>query len=1258
MRRMVSIFLVLVMVLSAVPFGAFATETMVETEPVLMEESVTEPDVAPVTEQVEETEPNSEAELVQETVPTREVVSVEIPFTINPLYEGIYTAADFSQIERPDDAVGEADDHGDLDFWHDQELLYAPNYLTIEEAVEELKQHMINREETFTLYFKAKTSRYNEHLTQMFLNSFVHTGKPTEGDYLQWHFAGWGGYIDYSWIGGECCFKFDAEIAYLTNADQEWELNGAVNALLNTVAAEGNSDYQKIKAVYDYICENVTYDYANLNDETYLLKHSAYAALVDKTAVCQGYATLFYRMMLEMGIDCRVIPGLAEDGSAHSWNIVKIGDVYYNLDATWDAGYDEYYWFLCNTINFPYHYRYMEYATTQFHTDYPMAAENYTEGSEGVADEYIVIGVCGDEVAFGIDRERNLVIAGNGPMWDYESITSGNEANYPTWYYWMDAFDHVIIEEGVTNVGDYAFYTMSHITDISLPETLVEIGDFAFGSLGQLETILLPTALETIGNNAFTTCKKLVEITIPNGVKSIGNGAFANCSALNNVTFNENLVSIGNQAFQHTALTEVILPSGVTTLGASAFANCNQLATVSFGNALQTIGDQAFRYTALTEAILPSGVTTLGASAFANCNQLATVSLGNALQTIGSSAFYYCNQLDEIVLPNTLTEIGSNAFQYCSIVEIIIPDSVTSLGSGAFGDCYNLQSVVWNNRLTSIPSETFRNCNSLTSFEFLEHVKTIDSYAFAGAGFEEIVIPDTVESIANGAFSGCRMLRSAKFNNQLTRMEDELFSYCVKLESIDFPENVEYIGSRVFSQCAGLITIEIPDHVMEIGEHAFDSCSKLEKITFPDSLISLGDFAFYECTALNDLVLPDNLQSIEKNTFSTCSGLKDVTLPKNLRTLEDYAFYLCSSLEEIDIPSGVISIGSDSFASCYSLKHITIPETVKSVGSNAFSRCTVLEEIVFLGDAPTFGIEALGNPVFRQVTATAYYPIGNETWTEDVLKDYGGDITWIASCVTHDYSDVQVIAPTCTEEGYTRHSCPVCKQGYTTDEIEKLGHDLSDWVVDVAETCTTDGSKTRACRREGCDYSETEVIPATGHSHEAVVTAPTCEKGGFTTHTCHCGDSYITDELAALGHDVTYAVNTAPTLEVEGAISGVCGRCGDTITQILPKLNKQDYTLEVFVEPTKEAEGFGKYTWNVTEYGEFVFEGAISNVILGDVNDDGAITVLDLMRLANFFAGKDVEVNEANADVNDDGKVTVLDLMRLANYFAGKAELG
>jgi len=128
------------------------------------------------------------------------------------------------------------------------------------------------------------------------------------------------------------------------------------------------------------MCSNITYDYKNLNDPNYTLKFSAYAALINKTSVCQGYATLFYRLALEAGLDARVIAGVAGGGN-HAWNIVKINGSYYNLDSTWDAGRDPYDYFLKNMDDFSDHDRNADYTASDFVTAYPMSATSYDESA-------------------------------------------------------------------------------------------------------------------------------------------------------------------------------------------------------------------------------------------------------------------------------------------------------------------------------------------------------------------------------------------------------------------------------------------------------------------------------------------------------------------------------------------------------------------------------------------------------------------------------------------------------------------------------------------------------------------------------------------------------------------------------------------------------------------------------------------------------------------------------------------------------------
>ena len=256
----------------------------------------------------------------------------------------------------------------------------------------------------------------------------------------------------------------------------------------------------------------------------------------------------------------------------------------------------------------------------------------------------------------------------------------------------------------------------------------------------------------------------------------------------------------------------------------------------------------------------------------------------------------------------------------------------------------------------------------------------------------------------------------------------------------------------------------------------------------------------------------------------------------------------------------------------------------------------------------------------------------------------------------HAYKDT-VTAPTCTEQGYTTHTCSVCGNVVKDSYTAALGHNFGEWTV-VKETCTENGSKTRSCSR--CDKVETEVIPAPGHEYKIVKTEATCETDGYTTHTCAaCGHSYVTDEVKALGHKYSYEVTTKPTLEAAGKVEGICERCGKKVELILPKLNEDDYKYEVVTAPTEEAEGLARYTFTDAEHGSYSFEVKLDKLITvlrGDVNDDGLINVVDLMYLANYFAKGEV-INKKNADVNVDGNLNVIDLMYLANYFAGKETL-
>lgn len=266
---------------------------------------------------------------------------------------------------------------------HSAVAVQRADYLfTAEEVAADIRQHLVNRDAQFTvhyatLYFAAA----QEDIATFFNAAVAETDKAYEGDYLDYQ---WGEYKgDLSYFQGEDGIyyynDFTYTVAYYTTAEQELEVDTEVAQALNTLNVNSmTSDIDKVRAIYGYITDTVTYDYTHLNDESYLLKYTAYAALVNKTAVCQGYAVLLYRMLREAGIGCRVVAGTAA-GGGHAWNIIQVDGNWYAVDATWDAGRGgDYKYFLLSNANMAADHTLDEvYTQEEFTSLYPVSTTDY-----------------------------------------------------------------------------------------------------------------------------------------------------------------------------------------------------------------------------------------------------------------------------------------------------------------------------------------------------------------------------------------------------------------------------------------------------------------------------------------------------------------------------------------------------------------------------------------------------------------------------------------------------------------------------------------------------------------------------------------------------------------------------------------------------------------------------------------------------------------------------------------------------------------
>ena len=277
-------------------------------------------------------------------------------------------------------------------------ITFAPvtYYTTSAQVAAELCTAMKNRKKTVVLYMHPTDG---VDLGGVAEAAMAHTGAPTEGDYLKWQYAGYGASaLSWSYGGSNPqCFMITYNITgYYTDTTQEYAVDTFVTEFKNSTAIQSaTDDYEKIKAIYDWLCTNVVYDYTNLNSPEYMLKHTAYAAAINHTAVCQGYAVLFYRLALECGIDARVIAGKGKGANGwedHAWNIVKLGGNYYLLDATWDATKElyqkpaKYDWFLKGSESFTSHNPGTEQDTYDY-TALGVSSTNY-DPQTAVSEQY------------------------------------------------------------------------------------------------------------------------------------------------------------------------------------------------------------------------------------------------------------------------------------------------------------------------------------------------------------------------------------------------------------------------------------------------------------------------------------------------------------------------------------------------------------------------------------------------------------------------------------------------------------------------------------------------------------------------------------------------------------------------------------------------------------------------------------------------------------------------------------------------------
>ena len=813
-------------------------------------------------------------------------------------------------------------------------------------------------------------------------------------------------------------------------------------------------------------------------------------------------------------------------------------------------------------------------------------------------------------------------------VWIPKTIIDGsyfNGAHYIGPFDGCGKLKSVTFADGITNIPAGLFAGCTGIESIEIPDTVTEILVSAFAD-SSIQSVKIGSGLTTISNYAFYSCKNLTEINLPEALTSIGQYAFSGCINLGTIEFPESLIEISYDAFSGcNGLTSIKLPSKITRIENNTFYGCSSMTTAELPEALKTIGEYAFYgCEALEGVVIPDKTYLIENDAFENCSALKSLKCGTGLRTIEYNAFCNCDALTEVALQEGVTTIGNNAFYDCDGLETVaIPNSVTSIGTSLFSGCEKLKNVTLGTGITQIPASMFYQCPKLESIALPYRVTSIGDSAFANStSFKSITIPRSVTNFGSNIFSypakltiyGVSGTKAETYAGEigatfvpidkpatsatldkttLTLNKGSSTKLYLSVQPTDFTDEVNWKSANT-----SVVTVAADGTVKAVGVgtttikvtvgNASASCKvtvvqPVTSISLNKTSLSMEALSTYQLTATaypNDAYDKSVKWESSDNSVATVSENGLVTaVGKGTATIKATSTAVSSVSRSCTVTvtnNGIVAKDVAQLESphnygnnCSDVWLYTLPGASKITAT--FDERTNIED----GFDYLYIYNAKGEQVGKYTgteLAGKSIDIDGDTVKIKLVSDGGGnewgfkvtDVKVASGAHVHSYTSI-VTAPTCTEKGYTTHTC-ACGDSYVDSYTDALGHSYGTWKQTKAPTCTAKGTEARTCTRcnasetrditslghaivhhaakaatcaekgwaaydtcSRCDYSTYKEIAATGHHHNAVVTAPTCTAKGYTTHTCACGDSYKDSYTNALGH--SYA-------------NGKCTRCG------------------------------------------------------------------------------------------------------------------
>ena len=677
-------------------------------------------------------------------------------------------------------------------------------------------------------------------------------------------------------------------------------------------------------------------------------------------------------------------------------------------------------------------------------------------------------GKCGDNAYYTLYQDGELIIEGTGAIKDYESraISSYPYSKCNPWYKrpYSNNPDvtKVIIEEGITRIGNSAFDSCPLLQSVSIPKSVTEIGEKVFSSCDSLYDLDLPSNIKTIGKLAFSSCTSLTDIDLPNSLCELGEGAFFGCTALSNIVIPQSVEFIASRTFYEClSLKNVIIMYGTNSIEQNAFYDCSSIESL----------------------IIPDSVKTIGHHAFESCTSLKNISLSNILETIDYCAFNNCVALERIRIPDSVIELGNYLFSGCSALKAVDIGNCSATGAyGFFGETFsgtlNLERIIVsdnNTKYSSIAGDLYnKNATRLikyaggktdTVIDVLDSVKEVDNYAFSSCShLEKVIISDSVERLLGySVFANCKTLKEVFLGESVSDIVGHHLE-CASLTNIIVDENNLYYSSLDGNLYNKERTI--------LFQYALGKPEK--QFIVPEGVQTIESASFFDSENLEEVIISNTVTSIKGTAFHCCDKLKKAVIPMSVTSIDSWAFRLVGNGFAIYGYSGsyaeeyaknhsinFVSVGTaknDLAASGLSNNINTADNTVASEIRSSDNRVLLCEEFEnkatiestrphLIPDTEAVLIILSGTEDSAVFNAESLLYIAQGTVDESgeisfaVQQDFG-DISWVAyifgECDHSSPTWKETKRPTEEGEGMKALVCDHCGEVLDTQTIEAL----------------------------------------------------------------------------------------------------------------------------------------------------------------------------------------------------------------------------